>query len=471
MSYKQVQHRANRPMLIPPTTVSLSAWNYLCFLVVLAACFIFIAPAEATGPEYQSYQQPAPESVLELDSTFGELPDAERQRLEQRRQRRELLKHIFWDAADLVLSPRTYYLNRQREDNPDSAAWAAGGALRYRTGNYKDRLQLGASLFTSQKLYGPNNKDGTVLLKKDQKSFSVLGEAYARVRLKGTMEFSGYRQSLNVPYVNAQDSRMVPNTFEAYLVRDRDHPRFNYIAGYVTKIKRRNETSFIHMSEAAGAANSDEGLSMIGGLYRFSEHMNLGAINYNTRDTLNIFYTEGHAAWDISDELALRLSAQYTDQRSVGDELIGDIDTHVGGLRLAASYRNAILSLAWTSTADEGGIRSPYGGYPGYISLIHKDFNRAGEDAWLVGLSYTFSDFGLPGLSVFANYASGDTPELGAGASPDQDEVDLTIDYRFGGKLENLWLRARAASVDQDGPGAIDADDYRIIVNYTLPLH
>jgi hypothetical protein len=49
--------------------------------------------------------------------------------------------------------------------------------------------------------------------------------------------------------------------------------------------------------------------------------------------------------------------------------------------------------------------------------------------------------------------------------------VDFTIDYRFGGKLENLWLRARAASVDQDGPGAIDADDYRIILNYTLPLH
>jgi hypothetical protein len=225
------------------------------------------------------------------------------------------------------------------------------------------------------------------------------------------------------------------------------------------------------MSEAAGAANSDEGLSMIGGLYRFSEHMNLGAINYNTRDTLNIFYTEGHAAWGIGDELALRLSAQYTDQLSVGDELIGDIDSHVGGARLAASYHNAILSLAWTSTANKDGIRSPYGGYPGYISLILKDFNRAGEDAWLIGLSYTFSDLGLPGLSVFANYASGDTPDQGARATPDQQELDFTIDYRFGGKLENLWLRARAAHVDQDGPGAIDADDYRFIVNYTIPLH
>ena len=458
-------------MQILTPSLPCSAWKYIYFLTVLVTCLFFMAPAEATGPEYQSHEQPTQESVLELDSTFGEVPDVERQGRERRRQRRELLKHIFWDDAGLVFSPRTYYLNRQREDNPDSAAWAAGGALAYRTGNYKDRLQLGASLYTSQKLYGPQDKDGTVLLKKRQKSFSVLGEAYARVRLLGTMEFSGYRQQLNLPYVNAHDSRMVPNTFEAYLVRDRDHPRFNYIAGYATKIKRRNETSFIHMSEAAGAASSDEGLSMIGGLYRFSEHMNLGAINYNTRDTLNIFYTEGHAAWDISDELALRLSAQYTDQRSVGDELIGDFDTRVGGARLAASYRNAILSLAWTSTGNGDGIRSPYGGYPGYISLIVEDFNRAGEDAWLVGLSYTFAELGLPGLSAFANYASGDTPGHGTKASPDQTELDFTVDYRFGGKLENLWLRARAAFVDQDGPGAVDADDFRVIVNYSVPLH
>ena len=439
------------------------------FIPVIVACLIYIAPAAATMPEYQSYEQPVPGSVLDLDGTFGDLPYDESR--ERRRLRRELLKNIFWDSADLVFSPRTYYLDRQRANGPDSAAWAVGGALGYRTGNYKDRLQLGATLYTSQKLYGPRDKDGTALLKTGQKGFTVLGEVFARVRLKDTLEFSGYRQLLNLPYVNVQDSRMVPNTFEAYLVMDRKRPGFNYVAGYVDKIKQRNATRFIPMSEAAGATGTSEGLYMLGGRYRFSDHVNLGAIHYHTPDTLDIFYTEGHAAWDISDDLALRLSAQYTDQRSVGDELIGDIDTHVGGVRLAASYRNAILSLAWTSTANRDGIRSPYGGYPGYISLIVQNFNRAGEDAWLVGLSYTFARFGLPGLSVFANYAAGDTPDTGAGASPDQDELDFTIDYRFQGKLENLWLRARAAHVDQDGPGALDQDDYRFIVNYTIPLH
>ena len=79
----------------------------------------------------------------------------------------------------------------------------------------------------------------------------------------------------------------------------------------------------------------------------------------------------------------------------------------------------------------------------------------------------------MPGLSAFINYAEGDTPERGEAASPDQDELDITVDYRFQSQpLKGLWLRARAAFVDQDNGvnGADDIDDYRLIVNYEVPI-
>jgi hypothetical protein len=98
-----------------------------------------------------------------------------------------------------------------------------------------------------------------------------------------------------------------------------------------------------------------------------------------------------------------------------------------------------------------------------------QSFNRAKEDGWLLGLSYDFSRVGLPGLSGFLNYADGDTPDGGPFASPDQSEFDITIDYRFQSRaLKGLWLRARAATLDQDDDvvGANDIDDYRIILNY-----
>ena len=51
----------------------------------------------------------------------------------------------------------------------------------------------------------------------------------------------------------------------------------------------------------------------------------------------------------------------------------------------------------------------------------------------------------------------------------DHSEFDITVDYRFQSRaLKGLWLRARAATLDQDDDvvGANDIDDYRIVLNY-----
>jgi hypothetical protein len=186
---------------------------------------------------------------------------------------------------------------------------------------------------------------------------------------------------------------------------------------------------------------------------------------------MNIFYTEANAAWQTGDDFAVRFSGQYTRQKSSGEELIGRFDTDVYGVQIGMSYRNTVLTLAHTKTANNSDIRSPYGGYPGYASVIIQDFNRAGEDAWLIGLSWNAAQLGLDGLTVFANYVTGDTPNSGSAASPDQQEFDLTADYYFRGSIaDGLWLRARAAFLNQEGPGAIDQQDYRLILNYSLPL-
>jgi hypothetical protein len=80
---------------------------------------------------------------------------------------------------------------------------------------------------------------------------------------------------------------------------------------------------------------------------------------------------------------------------------------------------------------------------------------------------------GVPGLSGFVNYAQGYTPDSGSNASPDQSEFDITVDYRFQSRaVKGLWLRARAAFLDQDEDvnGGFDTRDYRVILNYELPL-
>ena len=73
----------------------------------------------------------------------------------------------FWRGTRLAVKPRSYYFDRDR-DIGDSVAWALGGSLEYLSGYWHQRLRVAATLHTSQKLYGPGDKDGTLLLKRGQ---------------------------------------------------------------------------------------------------------------------------------------------------------------------------------------------------------------------------------------------------------------------------------------------------------------
>ena len=116
---------------------------------------------------------------------------------------------------------------------------------------------------------------------------------------------------------------------------------------------------------------------------------------------------------------------------------------------------------------------SPWGSKPGPLNLILSDFDRAGEDAWLVGLSFDFRKVGLPGFSAFANLASGRNghdPTLSV-ALPDEREIDLTFDYRVHeGRLKGFWIRVRGAFLNEHGARSESSNEVRVTLNYDLPL-
>ena len=134
--------------------------------------------------------------------------------------------------------------------------------------------------------------------------------------------------------------------------------------------------------------------------------------------------------------------------------------------------RFAALILAVSTTSSGADIRSPFGTYPGYVSLIDRDFNRAGEDAWLIGLAYDFGRLGVTGLSAFCNFAQCTGARDPATGEPrsNEREFDLTVDYRVARKgwLDGLWLRLRGA-LAQDG-GRTTEKEIRLILNYEFPL-
>ena len=351
---------------------------------------------------------------------------------------------------------RTFYFDRKKFDDSYSEAWTLGGSIAYQSGYLADLFRIGAVLYTSQPLYAPDDRDGTLLLKPGQEGYTVLGQAYGEVKFTDRIFGAIGRKEYNTPYINNFDVRMTPNTFEgvtAYgTAGGKDGPpEWRFGGGYISKIKERNSDQFVWMSRAAGAS-VDRGVYVAGANFERKDY-SIGAINYYSDDIINIFYTEAKYALSLAGGYKLNLSAQFSDQQSTGDNLLTGqaFSTSQWGLNADLGLGAALLTLAYTDTADGANMRNPWSGYPGYTSVQVEDFNRAGESAVMVKGSYDFSRHGAEGLSAYALWVHG----AGVNAPAyNEDEVDLNLQWTpKGGALRGTSFRLRYADVAQRGGG------------------
>jgi hypothetical protein len=379
---------------------------------------------------------------------------------------REAMKDLppFLRDTDLKLHWRSYYFGRENpEGGPINEAWTFGGWASYKSGWLFDVFGIGATFFGSVPLYAPDAKPGTLLLKPGQRGYSVFGEAYAAVRYHDYGLVKGYRQGVNQAYINAIDNRMTPNTFEGITAGGKVDT-VQYFAGYLSKIKPRNQDKFIFMSQQAGAVGSDDGVIL--GSVRVTPlaGLQIDAAEQYGINTFNTAYLEGAYLLPLDANWKLRLGAQFTDQRAVGDKLVAnaaktDWSTHQEGVRVQALYREKVLTLtsAFSITDSGNSIQSPWGYTPNYLLMMDRDFNRANEKAVLFGAACDLSTLVAQGLSGNFSVAAGwdaIDPRTGASA-PDQREYDATFDYRppwpRPAFVQGWWLRVRGGILDQDG--------------------
>src|SRR5262245_5098715 len=164
----------------------------------------------------------------------------------------------FFRDTDLNLHLRTFYFNRQNDNDTASEAWAFGGWVQYASGWLADTFAIGATYYMSFPLYAPDDRGGPSILTPGQDTIGTFGEAWAAVRYKDYALLRGGRQKIDEGYLNPQDNRMVPNTFEALLLGGKVG-WVQYDVGYVWTIKPRDSNDFIAMSRPAGASGEGPG--------------------------------------------------------------------------------------------------------------------------------------------------------------------------------------------------------------------
>lgn len=378
-----------------------------------------------------------------------------------------------WRDTVFELQFRSFALDRDRYDGSESEAWALGASAGLKTGYFRERFALGATGYTSQRLHGPADKDGARLLKPGQHGFTVLGELYGEILLDAHTRLSIGRRGYDTPYLNRNDSRMVPNTFEAVVVQGLHGggggPELRFGVGYVDRIKPLDSDRFVSMATAAGApAGVERGVIAGGANYRNGE-FSIGAAGYHSDDILDIVHAEARHALPLRGGGRLRFALQYSAQASNGDDLLGDPrpSSRQWGGKVELATDRALFSTAYTRVGGDTGMRSPWGAYPGYTGVQVEDFNRAGESAWMLRAAWNLQS--VPGLGVYGLWVKGSQPD--APGQYARDEVDVSLQWApASGALEGLVLRLRYARVFQDDPGNSRLDDLRMIIHYNPPL-
>src|SRR6476660_3153949 len=251
-------------------------------------------------PPVATVTQVAPEDSALTSTEQGRTPlvDSFDFREWQLEKRRQALKDTKFE-----LNLRSFYFDRSDFTGAEKQAWAIGGWLGVKTGYFLDHVAFGATVYTSNPIYAPDDRDGTLLLAPGQNGYTVLGEFYTELRIVKDVGITVGAKGYDTPFINRNDTRMTPNTFEAAVLQGRfklgtsssdgastptdggiglskdgkevavptptpaqDVASIKYGLGYFYAIKERNASQFVSMAQDAGA-DIQHGVWSAGALY------------------------------------------------------------------------------------------------------------------------------------------------------------------------------------------------------------
>lgn len=396
----------------------------------------------------------------------------------------------FVDDAKAGVALRSMWFDRELPNGKSQETWAAGAGLWGRTGYWRDTFSLGGRLYAELPLYGPKDKDGGLLLLPGQKGYSIVGEAYGKLKFADQV-FTLYRQAIganpqkaegvrslqtDLNYLGSRDIRMVPLTYEAAMLNGPITRSLSYQFGYVDKVKDINSDKFVSMSRLAGVTTKDTGLWNGGLQWNPAKDMWVQGFYYSVNDVIRIAYADFDWVSRIDKDSYWRVAAQYSDQRSDGANLLTGSAFKSWNAGLYGEYGWQWLKLygAASSTGSGQAMRSPYSFGPFYIGMRIKTFNRAGEDALMAGTSFDFGKLGLlPGFSIDLNVSDGRHAIDAAtrAALPKWREYDTDFIYAFqkDSPLAGARVRLRWATVREDIGTRVDrTDDTRLDFNWAI---
>ena len=335
-----------------------------------------------------------------------------------------------WKFGKISGQMRTFYLlkDNKRSFDETGEAFAVGGRLSHETPWIADHFGgVVTGFLATPRFYDLSGTDAPD--DKDQ-GYAIAEEAYFKTRYEKTIA-KIWRQRIESPYINSNDSNLFSNTFEAYGVESTDIEGLKLHAAWVDKMKSSNSDRFISMTESAGVDGHAGGLVMLGANWKPTGKLSFRAWNYYTPDVDNTFFIEANYKHNISELLETHIKLQGVDQRNTGNDLLGAYTANEAGILLGLKYSAMTVDIGGTIVNDSGDVRNSWGSNPFFNNLTPCEFNRAGEKALYLAVGYDFTYVGVTGF--FTNIKKGfdSTDDADKDASYERNEYNLNLSYKL----------------------------------------
>ncbi len=290
------------------------------------------------------------------------------------------------DTDNNVLSGnlRLAYLNIEEQLGEHKASAALGGELAIKS-QFHQVLTVGTTFYITQELF--NDQLGDFFSSKLE-DYSILGEAYLQLDIAGTQIKAG-RFEFNSPHLDTDDIRMIPNTFSGVVMSYAGFKDSQWYLAHITQWAGVDAP----MPEQFTDINSQQGITLFGGVYQGNENLNLQSWYYHGEGLADLLYLE--ASYQIAE---FTLSSQYGYQRYETEE-IHPADSSLFGIMASYQWRNLALNLAYNTTL--GTVINGFGGGPYFTSAAdHTIEGIADQRATAFGFEYM--GFDSVTLSVLA---------------------------------------------------------------------
>lgn len=419
--------------------------------------------------------------------------------------------------------------------NKDNKAFGLGGSLKYKTASFNGVSAEAGFYFTSSPFsalrqdvadlkYAKAGKDTFSRFQVSQGGaweYAVLAEANIQYQVSKTKATLG-RQIFESFLTKSNDTKMIPNTFEGFVLETKELAKTRVRGAYFTAQKLRDHTTFHDVitfkDEAGNKWNNNDDSAVHKGLSYNNfktagkdvnhELIVIDARNQSVKnlkidvtygavpDVVSSLTGEVNYKVDLGSGYTLTPGVRYMKQFDNGGGAIGGatlkgtlaidqsptsnlgykdrytLDSSLWMARLVLKKGPLKAKIGYSAVEDAADIVAPWRGFPtgGYTRAMAQYNWYANTKTWNVEANYDFGKAGLvPGFSALARYAIQNFDEAKQAAGVQADSKILHMDFRenFG---NGLYAKVRVGLVSADArTSGLEKDsynEYRFELNY-----